>query len=161
MLRRVRVSKPLTDPTGGRAGREYGVVTWGFRAGLRRNRGRLGVCWFNFSMLNYQVRVWLPLSVLAGVSTVAVYLFGVSSQAWDISETCERHAQAYDEAYRAEHWREPGRWFPLHDKCNAYFDLVPVWVNPAVVILATVTVACAVVSMVAIGTKINRSAPRG
>lgn len=31
---------------------------------------------------------------------------------------------------------------PLHDKCNATYDLVPAWVNPALVILPLLAAIC-------------------
>jgi hypothetical protein len=91
--------------------------------------------------------VWVLLSVLAAVSTCAVYFVGMFSGGHEIDETCQRLGQPYDEAYRSAHWEEPGRWFPQHNKCNAGFDLVPAWLNPALVCLAVVTVACVVLAM--------------
>lgn len=41
----------------------------------------------------------------------------------------------YDPVYRHLNRQEPGRYFPLHNKCNADYDAVPLWVNPGVVLL--------------------------
>ncbi|MGW5214646.1 hypothetical protein ACWEQO_26540 [Streptomyces sp. NPDC004051] len=49
------------------------------------------------------------------------------------------HGQKYDDDYRIRHADEADRWFPLHNKCNAEFDLVPAWVNPTVSSLAFLT----------------------
>ncbi|MFI5491865.1 hypothetical protein [Actinoplanes sp. NPDC051859] len=139
-------------------GRPTGV--WRFRADAVQGRDQLGVRWFDQAMRNLRVRHWLPVSVLTGMSTVLVYLYGFFSLAWDIFEDCQRHNQPFDQAYRSEHPQEPGRWFPLHDKCNANFDLVPAWVNPAVVTLATATVISLIITVVAGGAKIGRSRTR-
>jgi hypothetical protein len=53
-----------------------------------------------------------------------------------------RWRQRYDESYRAAHRREPQRWFPLHDRCGASYDLVPAWVNPALVVLSVLSLGC-------------------
>ncbi|MFI5928893.1 hypothetical protein ACIA3K_23385 [Micromonospora sp. NPDC051543] len=57
-------------------------------------------------------------------------------------ESCRQAGVSYDSAYRAVHWRESSRWFPLRDRCNATYDLVPVWVNPALVLLSLLAVSC-------------------
>ncbi|MBK3637387.1 hypothetical protein JHN52_31695 [Streptomyces sp. MBT97] len=80
---------------------------------------------------------WLTLSVLSGGALFVVWLWGVWSGGLDVAETCTLlRGQKYDEAYRAEHWREPSQIFPLHNRCNASYDLVPAWINPALVLLA-------------------------
>ncbi|MDX3800614.1 hypothetical protein [Streptomyces sp. AK04-3B] len=81
---------------------------------------------------------WLLLCVLACVVTFIVWLCGIFSGGLDVGETCALRGQTYDDVYRSEHWREPSRFFPLHDKCNASYDLVPVWINPALVLFALV-----------------------
>ncbi|MEU3984153.1 hypothetical protein AB0F77_29445 [Streptomyces sp. NPDC026672] len=59
-------------------------------------------------------------------------------------DACFAHHEYYDEAYWDAHAEEFGNLFPLHNKCGARFDLVPEWVNPAVVL-------CAGVASVAVG----------
>ncbi len=86
--------------------------------------------------------MWVGLSALSALVTGAVYVVGMFSGGHEIDETCAGLGQPYDQAYRAAHWEEPGRWFPLHNRCSAAFDLVPGWVNPALVCLAVVTVGC-------------------
>jgi hypothetical protein len=66
----------------------------------------------------------------------------VMAGSWDPGESCDAAGQRYDDAYRAAHWREPARWFPLHNRCNAGYDLVPAWVNPAVVVLTLLAAGC-------------------
>lgn len=90
---------------------------------------------------------WAVLSVLSATTTGAVYFVGMFSGGHEIDETCAQVGEAYDPTYRSTHWQEPGRWFPLHNRCHAGFDLVPAWVNPALVLLALVTVACVVLTV--------------
>jgi hypothetical protein len=87
---------------------------------------------------------WLHFALLAASGTVLMYGRGLlASSAFDVKETCELlKGQEYDDSYRSEHWQEPGRWFPLHNKCNASYDLVPSYVNPAVVVLAILALGC-------------------
>ncbi|MFF5640706.1 hypothetical protein [[Kitasatospora] papulosa] len=83
-----------------------------------------------------------PAVVLTGLGCVA-WFAGVFSGGLDTREACVSRGAGYDEAYRSEYWREPSRWFPLHNKCNAGFDLVPAWVNPTLVAIALLLVGCA------------------
>ncbi|MFV0134822.1 hypothetical protein ACLGIH_16565 [Streptomyces sp. HMX87] len=88
-----------------------------------------------------------------GVGGLAVaYVTGIFSTGLDVEETCEYgHGVRYDDAYRAAHVEESGRWFPLHSKCDASYDLVPAWVNPAIVLfslLAAAGVLCLVAAAV-------------
>jgi len=62
-------------------------------------------------------------------------------------ESCRAAGVTYDGAYRSVHWREPSRVFPLRNKCNATYDLVPAWVNPALVLLLVLTTTCLVVAV--------------
>ncbi|MEU9432273.1 hypothetical protein [Streptomyces sp. NPDC048252] len=85
---------------------------------------------------------WLTLSVLSCVGLFLTWFWGAWSGGLDVAETCAlREGQNYDDAYRKEHWREPSQLFPLHNKCNASYDLVPAWVNPMLVLLALLAVA--------------------
>ncbi|MFJ1805317.1 MULTISPECIES: hypothetical protein [unclassified Streptomyces] len=84
---------------------------------------------------------WLMLSGLSYVGLFITWFWGVWSGGLDVAETCTLlRGQKYDYAYRAEHWREPTRAFPLHNKCNASYDLVPAWINPALVLFAAIAV---------------------
>ncbi|WP_405769106.1 hypothetical protein [Streptomyces sp. NBC_01538] len=85
---------------------------------------------------------WLALAVASSFLLGITYFIGMFSGGHELDETCASVGQTVDQRYRDEHWREPGQWFPLHNKCNAGYDLVPVWVNPAVVILASLFVVC-------------------
>ncbi|WP_406009223.1 hypothetical protein OG440_26215 [Streptomyces sp. NBC_00637] len=84
---------------------------------------------------------WLLLSALSCAVMFFVWIWGAFSGGLDVEETCTLiEGEPYDDAYRAEHWREPSQVFPLHDKCNAAYDLVPFWVNPMLVLLAFLAV---------------------
>lgn len=93
--------------------------------------------------------LWVLLSVLSCACVPLVWFWGAFSGGLDVRETCELlEGQVYDDAYRAEHYREPGRLFPLHNKCNASYDLVPLWVNPTLVCLAIVAVGSVIAAVV-------------
>lgn len=81
-------------------------------------------------------RAWLGLAVLSLLSLVITFFIGAFAGGKDIDETCAAAGQPLDDAYRARHWQEPGQLFPMHNRCNAQYDLVPAWVNPALVIFA-------------------------
>lgn len=83
---------------------------------------------------------WLALAVASTFLLGITFFIGMFSGGHEIDETCASLGQPLDEQYRAEHWREPGQWFPMHNKCNADYDLVPVWVNPAIVVLTLLIV---------------------
>jgi hypothetical protein len=59
----------------------------------------------------------------------------------DPEEACHRAGEAYDRAYRRANFKEYTRWFPLHDKCHAGYDLVPAWVNPVFIALLVLALA--------------------
>ncbi|MGW3783113.1 hypothetical protein ACWD5Z_00900 [Micromonospora chokoriensis] len=80
------------------------------------------------------------LSIVATAVTWFVGAFAGSSM--NSEESCRQAGVSYDSAYRAAHWRESSRWFPIHDRCNATHDLVPAWVNPALVLLSLLAVLC-------------------
>ncbi|MFC4021264.1 hypothetical protein ACFOW4_25425 [Micromonospora sp. GCM10011542] len=80
------------------------------------------------------------LCVVAAAATWILGAFAGSSM--DPEESCHMAGTAYDNAYRSAHWQEPSRWFPLHNRCNASYDLVPAWVNPALVLLPLLATTC-------------------
>lgn len=79
---------------------------------------------------------WAWTMIVSLVLAAAVWMHGVWSGGLDVKEECELRGQAWDDEYRQLNLEESGRFFPLHDKCNADYDLVPFWINPAVVLLA-------------------------
>ncbi|MFE7777248.1 hypothetical protein ACFU5O_25825 [Streptomyces sp. NPDC057445] len=85
---------------------------------------------------------WLALAVALSFLLGVTYFVGMFSGGHEIDETCNAVGQPLDDNYRAEHWQEPSQWFPMHNKCNAHYDLVPAWVNPAIVTLWLLIVLC-------------------
>ncbi|MFF1544289.1 hypothetical protein [Streptomyces sp. NPDC058291] len=91
---------------------------------------------------------WLTLSALSCGALFVTWLWGAWSGGLDVAETCTlREGQEYDDVYRAEHWREPSQVFPLHNRCNASYDLVPAWVNPTLVLLALLAAGSLVIGV--------------
>jgi hypothetical protein len=102
--------------------------------------------WFWFrALLNdrWHTAGWFAgTAVLLLVVTGVIYLFGAWSGGLDVGEACAADGEIYDGDYRAANIGEFNQWFPLENKCNAGYDLVPGWVNPTLVVLAVLIVAC-------------------
>ena len=82
-------------------------------------------------------------AVLLVLGTGATYIVGsLAGASLDPEESCHADGQTYDPAYRRANFDEYTQWFPLHDKCHANYDLVPAWVNPTLVILPILAMAC-------------------
>ncbi|MEH1169774.1 hypothetical protein V6V47_30780 [Micromonospora sp. CPCC 205539] len=77
-----------------------------------------------------------------GAAAVTWFVGAFAGASMNAEESCHAAGATYDSAYRSTHWQEPSRWFPLHDKCNATHDLVPAWVNPALVLLPLLAITC-------------------
>ncbi|MFD4628789.1 hypothetical protein ACFVYR_02655 [Streptomyces sp. NPDC058284] len=87
--------------------------------------------------------LWFAVNaVILLLGTGITYLIGALAGGLDTGEECHRAGQAYDSAYRSAHFREFGRWYPLHEKCNADYDLVPAWVNPTLIVLPVLAALC-------------------
>jgi len=91
-----------------------------------------------------RVRSWLGLALLALVAFGVTVFSGFAASGLDIKKSCEIAHQRFDRAYLDQNWRETSQFFPMHSRCNADYDLVPGWVNPALVIFAVFAVACLV-----------------
>ncbi|MFJ2234888.1 hypothetical protein [Streptomyces sp. NPDC087859] len=101
-----------------------------------------------------------PAVVLVGIGCVTWFV-GALSGGLDVGEACAARGVPYDKEYRAEHWREPSRWFPLHNKCNAQHDLVPTFVNPTLVAVAVLLPCCVAGAVAASALERNkRETPR-
>jgi hypothetical protein len=87
------------------------------------------------------IGLWLKLTLLSAFLLFVVFCQGVFASGKDIDETCEFSGQEYDEEYRLQHAHELSRLFPLTNPCNAFYDTVPAWANPALVVLAILTVS--------------------
>ncbi|MEJ3746749.1 hypothetical protein WEI85_26105 [Actinomycetes bacterium KLBMP 9797] len=86
---------------------------------------------------------FLATAALCAVAAAVTWFVGAfSGTSLDVAESCHSADTTYDEDYRATHWREPSRFFPLHNRCNADHDLVPVWVNPTFALLVGLAITC-------------------
>ncbi|MCC9738294.1 hypothetical protein [Streptomyces sp. MNU89] len=84
---------------------------------------------------------WSAVFLLMGAGVT--YLIGsLPGASLDPREACHKAGQAYDRTYRRTNFEEYTRWFPLHDKCHAGYDLVPAWVNPALAALPALALLC-------------------
>lgn len=85
------------------------------------------------------------------------WLWGALAGGLDLEETCRfEHHQPFDEANHDAHRDEYRRFFPLSMKCNADYDLVSAWVNPAVAVLFLLLVA----GLTGLGWALVRRIPR-
>lgn len=85
--------------------------------------------------------VWLKLSALSAFLAFMVFFQGLAASGLDVGEKCGQAGQAYDHEYRSQNAHEQLQLFPLTAKCDAEYDLVPAWTNPALAVLAILTVA--------------------
>ncbi|WP_327350462.1 hypothetical protein [Streptomyces sp. NBC_01304] len=87
--------------------------------------------------------LWYAMNaVLLLLGTGITYLIGALAGGLDTEEACHGAGQTYDSAYRSAHFAEFGQWYPLHERCNAGYDLVPAWVNPTLAVLPLLAVLC-------------------
>ncbi|MEV0303039.1 hypothetical protein [Streptomyces prasinus] len=84
---------------------------------------------------------WSALLLLLG-SGITYLVGSLAGASLDPEEACHRVGQTYDQAYLDAHFEEHTRWFPLYNKCHAEYDLVPAWVNPALVALPVLALLC-------------------
>ncbi|MBT2396199.1 hypothetical protein [Streptomyces sp. ISL-100] len=91
-------------------------------------------------------RAWSYAAVAAALGASGLYVWGFISLfgTLDIEEFCTltKH-QKFDPEYAYI----PEQWFPLSQKCNATYDLVPPYVNSGVLALAGIALACVVTAM--------------
>jgi len=73
-----------------------------------------------------------------------VWVGGIEAGGLDPENACRLCQQPYDEAFLEAHRAEAFRLFPLSTHCNDTYDLVPVWVNPALVVISLLVVASVV-----------------
>lgn len=95
-------------------------------------------------MPRLRVRAWLGFTLLALLAFGVTTLVGAAAGGLDIVETCELAHHRFDRDYLDQHWQDYSQFFPMSQKCNADYDMVPGWVNPALVIFAVAAVTCLV-----------------
>lgn len=82
-------------------------------------------------------RRWAVAALCGPCAAFLVYAWGaIHLYTPDFRETCELEHGGWDRAYGQV------TYFPLSRPCNAYQDLVPPYVNPAVVVLLAATALC-------------------
>ncbi|WP_350003993.1 hypothetical protein [Pseudarthrobacter sp. WHRI 8279] len=101
---------------------------------------------------------WILLGIFSAFMVPILLFIGIFAGGLDDEESCEisRH-QAYDREYRMTHPEHAGRTiFPLSNKCNADYDMVPFWMNPAVVGFALLAVGAFIVPPLITRTALQR-----
>ncbi|WP_051790139.1 hypothetical protein [Streptomyces sp. NRRL S-1022] len=99
--------------------------------------------------LRWNPGFWFGTSIVAGIVLVPTWLWGAFSGGLDVAETCElAEGQRFDASYRQELGPQPSGPFPLHNMCNASYDLVPGWVNPMVACLAVIVTGSLIATVV-------------
>ncbi|MEU6536878.1 hypothetical protein [Streptomyces sp. NPDC047000] len=89
---------------------------------------------------------WTRVGSVALFAGLTTWTWALFSTGLDVSDTCQFvHHEYYDSTYTGAHAAEFRKLFPLHNKCNAHFDLVPPWVNPFLVVCTVVVVAAVAV----------------
>ncbi|MEU7260925.1 hypothetical protein AB0B21_34740 [Streptomyces rimosus] len=103
----------------------------------------IAVMWvFRFLMRSWvsaQVSRWIEGAFYAFLGTLITYGWGLfAGFPWDIEESCKlNHQQHWDRDFAGS-----ASYFPLSNKCNATFDLVPSYVNPLVIAGVSVMAIC-------------------
>ncbi|MCP9956614.1 hypothetical protein [Streptomyces sudanensis] len=91
---------------------------------------------------------WARVGSIALFAGLMTWIWGKFRGGLDARKTCQFvHHEYYDRAYRDAHAVEFDRLFPLHNKCNAHFDLVPAWVNPSIMLCAALVLAAVAVPL--------------
>jgi hypothetical protein len=103
---------------------------------------------------------WFIYGLLSLIALGITFFVGAFASGKDINETCAKARQPLDDVYRDAHWLEPGQIFPMHDKCNANYDMVPFWVNPALVVFVVAVAVCLIGFVVSITTRLVRKFAR-
>ncbi|RJQ83414.1 hypothetical protein D5S17_00630 [Pseudonocardiaceae bacterium YIM PH 21723] len=79
--------------------------------------------------------IWMLIVVVALFLTVPVYLIGARSHAFTaLDEACYEEGLPFDGEAAYQRQRRQDGWFPLHQWCTGTDDMVPIWVNPAMVL---------------------------
>ncbi len=81
-------------------------------------------------------RTWLGLALVSATLLGGVIFAQFSSTTRNLYSACLAAGQDLDRNFRLRHPHDGLPVFPLHNRCNAAYDLVPEWVNPALTVLA-------------------------
>ena len=85
---------------------------------------------------------WILVGIASAFMVPILLFFGIGIGGLDNEEACRlSHHQEYDQEYRTSHPEHANKKiFPMSNKCNADYDMVPLWINPAVVGFALLSV---------------------
>lgn len=100
-------------------------------------------------MRSWSPKHWLAVGLASFLGTFCAYFVGFASPGLDLPEKCELTGEAYNIIPGSAKHLQGQQFFPLHAWCNGSYDLVPAWVNPAVVVFGLLTltaVACSIAS---------------
>ncbi|GGW16958.1 hypothetical protein GCM10018980_10510 [Streptomyces capoamus] len=104
---------------------------------------------FGKARLRWNPGFWFGSSIVAAALLVPTWLWGAFSGGLDVAETCTLgKGQRFDESYREGLGPQPSGPFPLHNMCNASYDLVPSWVNPMLACLAVIVTGSLIATVV-------------
>lgn len=92
--------------------------------------------------LRHNPFLWALVFMLSVAALLITLVSAAIAPGKDVARTCAMAGQPFDSEYRSQNWMEPGQFFPKHNKCNANYDLIPPWINPALVIFAFLALAC-------------------
>ncbi len=97
---------------------------------------------------------WLWVALISAFLLGSVFLTQFSAaSSRDLDEVCEAAGRVLDRNFRLLHPHDGSMYFPLHNRCDAAYDIVPGWVNPSMSALA------AVLALSLAGALLSRSIP--
>ena len=99
---------------------------------------------------NKAAKAWLAVTVLCAFVLAVFFVTPFNASGTDLYDACQVAGQELDLNFRIKHPSDGSAAFPLHNRCNALYDLVPEWVNP------TVSAFAAVMALSLIGLLISR-----
>lgn len=91
---------------------------------------------------------WMGLAVISFLAAGYAFLAGASAAGLDITEKCELAGVPFTVRPGSIQFRELQQVYPMHAWCNASYDLVPGWVNPALAFLTILTLTAVICSVV-------------
>lgn len=102
-------------------------------------------------MRRWRAKHWLGLAFVSFLATAYAFFTGAAAAGLDIGEKCAMAGELFSVRPGSVQYRELQQAYPMHAWCNASYDLVPAWVNPALATFAILTLAavsCSVISAV-------------
>ncbi|MET8410707.1 hypothetical protein ABZV34_21850 [Streptomyces sp. NPDC005195] len=107
--------------------------------------------------LRWNPSFWFGSSIVAVLVLVPTWVWGAFSGGLDVAETCALgEGQDFDASYRKGLGEQPSGPFPLHNMCNASYDLVPGWVNPTLACLAVIVTGSLIATVVTGAVQLKR-----